>query len=292
MTNLKNKLAQKVEIIEADSYNNTENSSNNIYESGDNLIVLKSSESNNLIPVVPDFAVTINDAKERIAMLQKFVKEMMIPNVDYGLIPKCDKPSLFKAGAEKLSDIFGFSKQVEILNRIEDWEKGLFHYEVKMILINKKSGLIEAEGVGSCNSKEKKYKYQDSYNIINTILKMAKKRALIDAVLSATRSSGIFTQDIEDFHENEVDPPVVTKEENKSHSIKDTKIITNNTNTGHVLITKEQQSKMFSLIAEKQLPINEIKSLMIDRYNVSESKFLTSSQADDFISLLKVYSVF
>ena len=27
---------------------------------------------------------------------------------------------------------------------------------------------------------------------------MAKKRALIDAVLSATRSSGLFTQDIED----------------------------------------------------------------------------------------------
>jgi hypothetical protein len=33
----------------------------------------------------------------------------------------------------------------------------------------------------------------------NTFLKMAKKRAKIDAVLSATRSSGIFTQDIEDW---------------------------------------------------------------------------------------------
>jgi len=33
----------------------------------------------------------------------------------------------------------------------------------------------------------------------NTILKMAKKRAKVDATLAATRSSGIFTQDIEDF---------------------------------------------------------------------------------------------
>jgi len=33
----------------------------------------------------------------------------------------------------------------------------------------------------------------------NTILKMAKKRAKVDAVLSATRSSGLFTQDIEDW---------------------------------------------------------------------------------------------
>ncbi|WP_411679602.1 hypothetical protein [Clostridium thailandense] len=292
MTPLKNKLSQKVEILEADSHKNTENTSSNTFESTDNLIVLKPSESNNLISVVPNFAVTINDAKERIAMLQKFVKEMMIPNVDYGLIPKCDKPSLFKAGAEKLSDIFGFSKQVEILNRIEDWEKGLFHYEVKIILINKKSGLIEAEGVGSCNSKEKKYKYQDSYSIINTILKMAKKRALIDAVLSATRSSGIFTQDMEDFNENQVDSPAAINEEVKSNSSKNTKANSKNINNEHTLITKEQQSRIFSLIAEKQLPVNEIKSLMIQRYNITESKLLSSSQANDFISLLNVYSVF
>lgn len=292
MTTLKNKLAQKVEIIEVDNYKNSGNLSSNTCDSNDNLIVLKPSESNNIMSVVPDFAVTLNDAKERIAMLQKFVKEMMIPNVDYGLIPKCDKSSLFKSGAEKLSDIFGFSKQIEILNRIEDWDKGLFHYEVKMILINKKTGLIEAEGVGSCNSKEKKYKFQDSYRIINTILKMAKKRALIDAVLSATRSSGIFTQDMEDFNENEVESPIVTKEEIKSNSSKSTKTTSKNINAERTLINKEQQSRIFSLIAEKQLPINEIKSLMIQRYNITESKLLTSSQADDFISLLNVYSAF
>src|SRR5690606_2194252 len=34
----------------------------------------------------------------------------------------------------------------------------------------------------------------DMHSIWNTVLKMAKKRALVDAVLSATRSSGIFAQ--------------------------------------------------------------------------------------------------
>lgn len=34
---------------------------------------------------------------------------------------------------------------------------------------------------------------------INTLLKMAKKRSFIDATLSATRTSGMFTQDMEDF---------------------------------------------------------------------------------------------
>ena len=39
----------------------------------------------------------------------------------------------------------------------------------------------------------------DIATLKNTILKMAKKRAKIDATLSATRSSGIFTQDLEDI---------------------------------------------------------------------------------------------
>ena len=39
----------------------------------------------------------------------------------------------------------------------------------------------------------------DVFSQVNTILKMAKKRALVDAALSAGRLSEVFTQDIEDF---------------------------------------------------------------------------------------------
>ena len=39
----------------------------------------------------------------------------------------------------------------------------------------------------------------DIATLKNTVLKMAKKRAKIDATLSATRSSGVFTQDMEDI---------------------------------------------------------------------------------------------
>lgn len=44
-----------------------------------------------------------------------------------------------------------------------------------------------------------KIENEDIPSLKNTILKMAKKRAKVDAVLSATRSSGLFTQDIEDW---------------------------------------------------------------------------------------------
>jgi hypothetical protein len=39
----------------------------------------------------------------------------------------------------------------------------------------------------------------DILDTVNTVLKMAKKRAKIDAVIGVTRSSGLFTQDMEDL---------------------------------------------------------------------------------------------
>jgi len=156
--------------------------------------------------------VSLQEIENRINILQEFIKKYMIQGEDYGEIPGISKPTLLKPGAEKLCDVYGFSKMAEVKNRVEDWEKGFFHYEVEVTLVNKKNNLIEAQGVGSCNSKEKKYRYQDPYTIVNTILKMAKKRALIDAVLSATRSSGIFTQDIEDMDIEETFKPSTDKQ--------------------------------------------------------------------------------
>ena len=150
------------------------------------------------ISVVPTIAVTLSQAKARILDLQAFVRDLMIEGEDFGRIPGMPKPTLFKPGAEKLCDIYGFAKTAEVVHRIEDWTDGLFHYEVKVTLTSKATGYIEAEGLGSCNSKEKRYRSQDVFTIPNTLLKMAKKRALVDAVLSATRTSGLFTQDMED----------------------------------------------------------------------------------------------
>jgi hypothetical protein len=40
---------------------------------------------------------------------------------------------------------------------------------------------------------------EDIFSQVNTLVKMAKKRALVDATLSAGRLSNVFTQDIEDM---------------------------------------------------------------------------------------------
>ncbi|HEX9996444.1 MAG TPA: hypothetical protein VGB45_04815 [Abditibacterium sp.] len=149
--------------------------------------------------VFPDFAVDPAEMSRRTAMLKDYVREHMSEGEDYGIIPGGSKPTLFKPGAEKLNAVFGLSPLVEINNRVEDWDASFVAYEVKVTLLNKRTQGIEAEGVGSCNSRERRYKNQDAANVANTILKMAKKRALIDATLSATRASGMFTQDLEDL---------------------------------------------------------------------------------------------
>lgn len=188
MKNLKERLAEKVELRgPTDSIHGT-----------NNVVRINQQPDTQQQRTVP-FADTINEARERIALLECYVAELMEPEVDYGYIPEYDKPTLFKPGAEKLCDIFGFSTQVEVTHRVEDPDKGLLLYEVKVIIINKLTGFIEAEGIGSCNSREKRYMDTDPLLFANTILKIAKKRAFIDAVLSATHSSGLFTQDIEDF---------------------------------------------------------------------------------------------
>ncbi|RYG69477.1 hypothetical protein EON80_09735 [bacterium] len=149
--------------------------------------------------VFPDFAVDPAEMTRRTSMLKDYVREHMSEGEDYGIVPGGMKPTLFKPGAEKLVAVFGLSPFVEITNRVEDWDSGFLAYEVKVRLVNKRTQNVEAEGVGSCNSRERRYKNQDAANVANTILKMAKKRALIDATLSATRASGMFTQDLEDL---------------------------------------------------------------------------------------------
>jgi hypothetical protein len=166
-------------------------------------IVYRDSEYNNFEQnagdVFPDFAVDPQEVTRRTQMLKDYVREHMNEGEDYGIVPGGSKPTLFKPGAEKLNAVYGLSVMVEVTNRIEDWDNGFVAYEVKVTLTNKRSGQPEAEGIGSCNSRERRYKNQDAAGVANTILKMAKKRALVDATLSATRASGMFTQDLEDI---------------------------------------------------------------------------------------------
>ena len=234
-----------------------------------NTTALVDSQPSNPVKLEPRIMATFDDVRERLKLFQEYINEFMVPGVDYGIIKGYQKPSLFKSGAEKLCDIFGFSKHVEVTNRIEDWDKGVFSYEVKSTLINKSTGLIEAEGFGSCNSREKSYRNQDPFNIVNTILKMAKKTALVDAVLNATNSSGLFTQDIEDLAPSSQDLPFSSKEDRNVRAA-----------------TSNQKRTIQSLAEQVGMPLETMLKMLQDRYRIKDINALSFDQADTFIKHL------
>ena len=100
------------------------------------------------IDVVPKFEISAEEQKNRFDMLIRFVNEQMSEGDDYGVIPGTSKPSLYKAGAEKLENIFGFYHKFTELNRIEDFEKGLFFYRYRCEVFSRKNGGKVGECVG------------------------------------------------------------------------------------------------------------------------------------------------
>lgn len=135
----------------------------------------------------------------KINQFQVVIQNTLKADHDYGIIPGTTKPTLLKPGAEKILMLMGLTSEYHITERIQDYDKGFFAFTVRCELY--KNGMKVTEGVGHCNTKEKKYVNQDAYTLANTCLKMAKKRAQIDATLTVASLSEVFTQDIEDMQE-------------------------------------------------------------------------------------------
>lgn len=134
---------------------------------------------------------------QSISNFQMMVEKNLNNGQDFGVIPGTNKPTLLKPGAEKIQMLMGVTSEYEVTTKIEDYERGFFAYTVRCTL--SKGGTKITEGLGSANTKEKRYRNQDVFMIVNTVLKMAKKRAQIDATLTIASLSNVFTQDIEDM---------------------------------------------------------------------------------------------
>jgi hypothetical protein len=144
----------------------------------------------------------IDEMRNQLQLLQEFVAKVMIRGEHYGVIPGTSKPTLLKAGAEFLREAYGFEVRSECVDRKftpaaeAGGEKDYieFTYRVELLQDGKTVGICE----GSCNNYERRYLSLSPFTVLNTIQKMAQKRAYVGAVISATRSSNIFTQDLED----------------------------------------------------------------------------------------------
>ena len=133
----------------------------------------------------------------KIRQFQQIIRQSFVEGHDYGVIPNTDKPTLYKPGAEKILMLLGLRSEFDIVDSTRDFEKGFFEYQIRCRLLH--GDMIITEGLGAANTREARYRKGDPYTLDNTVLKMAKKRALVDAALLVGSLSDIFTQDIEDM---------------------------------------------------------------------------------------------
>lgn len=230
-------------------------------------------ERGNSLAVMP--VMDMDAALARRQAIVDFTRRIMVDKVDYGTIPGAgDKPTLLKPGAEKLTTFFGLSPRFVTEEKVMDWTgrehdgEPFFHIQYRCQLF--RGDLLVGEGLGSCNSWERKYRYRSGgracpecgsdaikrsrfaprnnpnakpgwycydkaggcganfayedptileqntgkvlndnpQDLVNTIDKMAQKRALVAATLIAVNASEFFTQDIEDM---DFGPPPVQR---------------------------------------------------------------------------------
>lgn len=137
-----------------------------------------------------DLKKKLKNITEKTNVIEQFIKENFTEGVDYAIaFAGADKKTLTKAGSEKICLLFNveakFRKDEETLSMIGD-VKGVIAYLCE--LIDRKSGRVVSEGRGACAVAEKGGK-------INTAIKIAQKRAKVDAVLNMAGLSDRFTQD-------------------------------------------------------------------------------------------------
>jgi len=194
----------------------------------------------------------------KITQFQQVIQKTLHQGHDFGIIPGTDKPTLLKPGAEKILMMMGLQSEFEIVDSTRDFEKGFFQYQVRCKLL--RGNTVITEGLGACNTRERKYLKMDPYTMDNTVLKMAKKRALVDAALLVASLSDVFTQDLEDM---DISGRPIDKQ----------KVYTDQDST----ISKAQAKRMFALAKGNA----EIVKQVLDDYGYERSSEVEKVKYDE-----------
>ncbi len=183
--------------------------------------------------------VSIQVWAERRKQFNEWVNSQLREDVDFGVVPGASKPSLLKPGAEKILQLYGCLLNLVITGEDCDPSTGYYNVNCRAEALTIQGGQLIGVGVGRCCSFESKYRWRWDYwrksspppdvegwetfwdkkantekyrrrlenrDLIdqwNTVLKMAKKRAAVDLALTISGASEKFTQDVEDFAEDD-----------------------------------------------------------------------------------------
>ena len=264
--------------------------------------------------------MTAIDIRAQVNRIQEVMRSVMQDGQHYGKIPGAgDKPTLLKAGAEKLIMTFRLAPETEVEPLFLE---GGIGYRVKVKLLTF-DGRFVGSGVGECSSLEEKYKWRGAvcdeeyeetpvdqrrikfskkygkvekikqvrtnpHDQANTILKMAKKRALVDATLTTLGASDIFTQDIEDIED--MDPETLGRQSSPpstpTQNGSEKKTEGTFTTPDDQYISDPQRKRLFAIARENGVSTEDIKAHLAN-LGIKSSNEILKSQYDGIIAWIE-----
>jgi len=164
-------------------------------------------ENEQAVAVRPESSgmMSVKQVADRVNAVHAILEKVMLKGTHYGTVPGCgSKMVLLKPGADVLAMTFRLVPQFKVdRTNLPDGHR---EFDVICSMFTP-SGELLGQGVGSASTMEKKYRYRggqentDIADVYNTVLKIAKKRAHIDATLTVTGAADLFTQDLIDEDE-------------------------------------------------------------------------------------------
>lgn len=186
--------------------------------------------------VVRSESLSLKQVTDRVNLVHEVLKKVMKKGTHFGTVPGCgDKMVLLKPGADVLAMTFRLVPRFEVITANLPNDHREFTVTCSMY---SPEGTLLGQGVGSASTMEKKYRYrkdthgnrienEDIADVYNTVLKIAKKRAHIDATLTVTAAADLFTQDLIDDDDAPPRKPVTMPTETKTNAaLGNTKTVT------------------------------------------------------------------
>lgn len=256
-------------------------------------------EQTTAVAVKESRALTVGEIKDQVSTIQRVLSEVMIKGTHYDVVPGCgDKQVLLKPGAEKILATFHIGTEINV----EDLGDGFdIRYRVICRGFYIPTGATIGYGIGECSTSEKKYKWREAVcqaeydatpetrrnklwkkdyktgkitevlqvrqnpaDIANTVLKMAKKRAMVDLCLTATACSDMFVQDMEEDEERAQQEPRYKAPQQKAAAPQ-------HQESGGDVISEAQAKRLYAIGKGKNLSNEEMSFIVYDKAGVNKS---------------------
>ena len=183
---------------------------------------------NDLTEYTPQLPMSADQVVAQRDVIKTILSQVMIEEVHYGKVPGTQNKTLLKPGADMLASAFHISIEPE-LEDLSTYQEVCYRVRCKGVTMG--SGQVIGIGVGICSSNEEKYKWRaakggeydhapndqrrikyatdwqngrpcgtkevkqvrtEPADVINTVLKMAKKRAQVDMITTALACGDMF----------------------------------------------------------------------------------------------------